>query len=180
MQSIRGWSFCLTGFDRRGTDIMSLDPFPDQDAFQGSCMCITHCYCEYHTFRSRPGYRLTDTYQSPPFWLLLRAVRDFTELSVEEGGGRLTTEDGVMDMLPLAGSLPDMKSDTTSYVTLQVSSDDHPSVSSTLTECRITGSLQAQGITGFGMRQVTSRGSVDKARCCTWRRRNRRYRTRDP
>jgi amyloid beta precursor protein binding protein 1 len=41
------------------------------------------------------------------FWILLRAVRDFTESS--QGAG----------LLPLSGVLPDMKSDTERYVTLQ-------------------------------------------------------------
>ncbi|KAL1918633.1 uncharacterized protein VTP21DRAFT_2655 [Calcarisporiella thermophila] len=44
--------------------------------------------------------------QSPNFWVIARAVRDFT---ANEGGG----------LLPLAGTLPDMKADTERYVLLQ-------------------------------------------------------------
>ncbi|KAI7887818.1 Nedd8 activating enzyme E1 subunit 1 [Mucor mucedo] len=43
---------------------------------------------------------------SPHFWILARAVRDFVE---NEGGGHL----------PLSGKLPDMKSDTLNYIGLQ-------------------------------------------------------------
>ncbi|OZJ06235.1 hypothetical protein BZG36_00820 [Bifiguratus adelaidae] len=46
------------------------------------------------------------TSESPNFWLICRAVRDFIE---EEGNG----------LLPLSGTLPDMKSDTKGYVQLQ-------------------------------------------------------------
>ncbi|KAI9596629.1 NEDD8-activating enzyme E1 regulatory subunit [Syncephalis fuscata] len=45
--------------------------------------------------------------QSSNFWILLRAVRDFTEST--EGAG----------LLPLSGVLPDMKADTERYVALQ-------------------------------------------------------------
>ncbi|CEP12642.1 hypothetical protein [Parasitella parasitica] len=43
---------------------------------------------------------------SPYFWILTRAVREFVE---NEGGGQL----------PLSGKLPDMKSDTCNYINLQ-------------------------------------------------------------
>ncbi|RKP23875.1 NEDD8-activating enzyme E1 regulatory subunit [Syncephalis pseudoplumigaleata] len=47
------------------------------------------------------------TPQSSNFWILLRAMRDFTASS--QGAG----------LLPLSGTLPDMKSDTENYVALQ-------------------------------------------------------------
>ncbi|CAG8439886.1 7380_t:CDS:10 [Ambispora gerdemannii] len=46
------------------------------------------------------------TFESSSFWIIARAIRDFVE---NEGHG----------LLPLAGSLPDMKADTQSYVALQ-------------------------------------------------------------
>ncbi|KAI8060893.1 ThiF family protein [Gongronella butleri] len=44
--------------------------------------------------------------ESSPFWIVARAIFEFVD---SEGGGQL----------PLAGNLPDMKSDTTNYVQLQ-------------------------------------------------------------
>ncbi|CAG8506643.1 7372_t:CDS:10 [Diversispora eburnea] len=46
------------------------------------------------------------TTKSSSFWIIARAIRDFV---TNEGQG----------LLPLAGSVPDMKSDTTGYITLQ-------------------------------------------------------------
>ncbi|KAF7728828.1 NEDD8-activating enzyme E1 regulatory subunit [Apophysomyces ossiformis] len=46
------------------------------------------------------------TAESPAFWVIARAVRDFV---AQEGEGQL----------PLSGKLPDMKSDTSNYVRLQ-------------------------------------------------------------
>lgn len=46
------------------------------------------------------------SFQSEPFWILTKAVRDFVE---NEGNG----------CLPLRGSLPDMTANTYSYITLQ-------------------------------------------------------------
>jgi len=47
--------------------------------------------------------------QSAPFWILLRAIRDFVESPETNSNQRL---------LPLHGSLPDMKATTTGYNTL--------------------------------------------------------------
>lgn len=44
--------------------------------------------------------------QTPNFWVIARAVRDFV---ANEGAG----------LLPLPGVVPDMKADTTKYVTMQ-------------------------------------------------------------
>ncbi|CDZ96241.1 NEDD8-activating complex, APP-BP1/UBA5 component [Phaffia rhodozyma] len=51
------------------------------------------------------------TKNSKNFWLLIRALRSFVRLPLSEGGG-----DG---LLPTSSFLPDMKSDTQSYVALQ-------------------------------------------------------------
>lgn len=54
--------------------------------------------------------RLHDALQSAPFWILLRAVRDFVQDSSTNGGSPL---------LPLSGSLPDMKATSSGYAKLQ-------------------------------------------------------------
>ncbi|KAG0347216.1 NEDD8-activating enzyme E1 regulatory subunit [Podila humilis] len=50
----------------------------------------------------------TLTAQSSSFWIIARAVRDFVEDTAKSGG-----------LLPLSGTIPDMKAQTDSYITLQ-------------------------------------------------------------
>lgn len=50
-------------------------------------------------------------FQSSPFWIIAKAVRDFVD---NEGRG----------LLPLKGTLPDMTADTEKYVALQQMYDD--------------------------------------------------------
>ena len=55
-----------------------------------------------------PGRGWAARAQSPPFWILARALRDFVADPAQGDG-----------LLPLTGSIPDMESDTESYVQLQ-------------------------------------------------------------
>ena len=72
------------------------------------------------------GLRRTPRDQTPPFWVLARALRDFV---ADPGEG-----DG---LLPLLGSIPDMESDTESYVQLQTMCVPSQPTSTPLTPVRV-------------------------------------------
>lgn len=82
----------------------------DDDACESVSSSVRRLPCS--TQQSFPlTVTLSPNAQSPNFWLLLRAVRDFVQLPTSSGGGG--------GLLPLSGALPDMKAETGRYVQLQ-------------------------------------------------------------
>ncbi|RCH88335.1 NEDD8-activating enzyme E1 regulatory subunit, partial [Rhizopus stolonifer] len=75
---------------------------PDQENFEEA---IANISSEVRRIFEDPSCQHANG-QSPYFWILARAVRDFVD---HEGAGHL----------PLSGKLPDMKSDTLNYIRLQ-------------------------------------------------------------
>lgn len=73
-----------------------------------SCVNLTSKVGDFErkAIEEKPCKKYLIKFQSKPFWILAKAVRDFVE---NEGEG----------CLPLRGTLPDMTAETTGYITLQ-------------------------------------------------------------